>query len=135
MQRTRKSRQREEILAFLQSTDTHPTAQQIYERLLPHFPSLSLGTVYRNLAILEKQGLVQRLRYGSTFDRYDAATHRHYHFICRRCETVYDLDLEIDPAVAEKADEISGHRVESHSIDFYGICRRCIEEEKVAAAS
>ncbi|MDZ7797730.1 MAG: transcriptional repressor [Candidatus Marinimicrobia bacterium] len=53
----RKSKQRQRILAVLNSTRSHPTAAWLYDRLKPEFPSLSLGTVYRNLRILEEQEL------------------------------------------------------------------------------
>ncbi|MDZ7821056.1 MAG: transcriptional repressor [Candidatus Marinimicrobia bacterium] len=88
----RKSRQRERILELLRSTHSHPTATWIYDRLKPEFPSLSMGTVYRNLSILEAQERIVRLSSGSTFDRYDASTHPHAHFRCVKCGNVYDVE-------------------------------------------
>ena len=52
------SRQRETILKVLCSTTSHPTAAWIYERVREEIPKVSLGTVYRNLALLEEDGLV-----------------------------------------------------------------------------
>ena len=137
MQKTRRSRQREEILGFLRSTDSHPTAQQIYEAILKDFPSLSLGTVYRNLGILEDQGHIRKLQYGSTFDRYDADTGSHYHFICKRCGGVYDIELDTKLGLEELASRKSGHRhlIEEHSVDFYGICQHCLEKGRRREAS
>jgi Fur family peroxide stress response transcriptional regulator len=43
------------------------------------FPSLSMGNVYRNLNILIEQGLIGRIDFGSTFDRFDANIDPHYH--------------------------------------------------------
>ena len=47
----KKSRKRDAILACVCSTDTHPTAEWVYTQLKPDIPDLSLGTVYRNLAM------------------------------------------------------------------------------------
>jgi Fur family peroxide stress response transcriptional regulator len=127
MMEYRRSKQREAIHRFLRANDSHPTAQHIYEELRKEFPSLSLGTVYRNLNILEEQGKVRKLQYGSTFDRFDADTDEHYHFICRRCGRVYDLELEPQDHLERRAAEIGGHRVDDHAIDFYGTCRLCRE--------
>ncbi len=135
MRRVRKSKQRDRILEYLRGTGVHPTAQKIYEDILPEFPSLSLGTVYRNLAILEEQGQVRKLQYGSTFDRYDAETDSHYHFICKRCGGIYDLPvdekLDIERIVARSVE----HRIEDHEVDFYGICSRCLARETDKAES
>ena len=45
------SKKREAILAYLRSTDAHPTAECVYRQLKPSFPDLSLGTVYRNFPV------------------------------------------------------------------------------------
>ena len=45
------SKKRAAILACLQNTKTHPTAEWIYQQLKPQIPDLSLGTVYRNLSL------------------------------------------------------------------------------------
>ena len=56
------SRQREAILEVLRSTDTHPTASWIYERVREKIPNISLGTVYRNLTVLSENGALHWLR-------------------------------------------------------------------------
>ena len=55
----RYSEKREAILRLLQSTQSHPTADWIYQSLKPTHPDLSLGTVYRNLAFFQEQGTVR----------------------------------------------------------------------------
>jgi Fur family transcriptional regulator, peroxide stress response regulator len=124
----RASRQRNALYEFLCSTKAHPTAQEIYEVMRPDFPNLSFGTVYRNLGILEDQGLVRRLGRGSTFDRFDAAVQAHYHFVCDRCLRIYDLPLPVDSALEAKVEELTGHSVREHELDFHGICASCKEK-------
>ncbi len=121
----RNSRQRNALYDYLVSTDLHPTAQEIYEALRPDFPQLSFGTVYRNLGILEEQRLVRRLGRGSTFDRFDATVKSHYHFVCDRCERIYDLPIPVDNALEKKVEESTGHTVREHELDFHGICQSC----------
>jgi Fe2+ or Zn2+ uptake regulation protein len=59
-------------MEVLRTTKSHPTARWVFDRVRREFPNLSLGTVYRNLGILAKQGLVNRLDFGSNQDRFEA---------------------------------------------------------------
>ncbi len=121
----RYSRQRERLLAILRSTESHPTATWLYERLKPEFPSLSLGTVYRNLAILVDQDLVQKIDAGSTFDRFEAKTTPHYHLICRQCGKIVDFEERFFPEIDEKIRRTTDFDIEGHRIDFFGTCSAC----------
>jgi Fur family peroxide stress response transcriptional regulator len=116
---------RERILDLLKGTGSHPTANWLYGKLRREFPDLSLGTVYRNLGILVEQGQVNRIDYGSTFDRFDAKTLPHYHFICETCGSVTDLDIPVDPSLNALVDGKTGMKVTRHEIEFYGVCARC----------
>ena len=51
------SKKRAAIYDCLCGTKTHPSADWIYQQLLPEFPDLSLATVYRNLAQLKEAGI------------------------------------------------------------------------------
>jgi len=130
LKRYKRSKQRDRILGLLRETDTHPTADWIYNHLKKEYPKLSLGNVYRNLNILVEQGLIRELNFGSTFDRYDANTEEHYHFICQKCGRIYDLNLPYDTETNRRVEEITGGKVRFHRTEFYGICKNCLEEEK-----
>lgn len=121
----RKSKQRDEILRVLKSSDIHPTANWIYDQLKGKNPSLSLGTVYRNLGILVEQGLVDKLDFGSTFDRYEAAKKDHYHFVCEICGNVIDLDMPIKTELNTEVEDLVGFQTRNHRIEFFGICKKC----------
>ena len=121
----RSSRQRERLLALLRSTDIHPTASWLYDRLKAEFPSLSFGTVYRNLAILIEQGLVRKIDSGSTFDRFEAKTAPHYHLICNKCGKIIDFEERVFPEINYIISNSANFDIESHRIDFFGTCADC----------
>ena len=50
------SKKRAAILEALRATDEHPSAEMLYAGLKGRFPDLSLGTVYRNLAMFVADG-------------------------------------------------------------------------------
>ena len=124
----KRSKQRERIYALLQKTSIHPTASWIYDQLKSEFPDLSMGTVYRNLNILVEQGLIRKIDFGSTFDRYDANTAPHYHFICERCGSITDLAMPIDTTLNEKVESTTSFKAKRHRIEFYGFCDRCFDK-------
>ncbi|MBD3418906.1 MAG: transcriptional repressor [Chitinivibrionales bacterium] len=121
----RKSRQRERILQLLKSTDAHPTADWIYKKLKKEMPSLSLGTVYRNLRVLVELGSVKKLPLGNTYDRYEAKIDPHYHLVCEQCGVVQDFMMPQYAALNKKAEKFSTFCIRSHRIEFYGLCERC----------
>ncbi len=126
----RNTKQRKHMLSLLSSTKSHPNAFWLFEKMKQDFPNLSLSTVYRNLGVLESQGLVQRLACGNEFDRYDANTDMHSHFFCRKCEKLYDIETNnIEEFVLDSAKN-SEHQLEGCSVTFHGICNKCKNQNK-----
>ena len=121
----RKSRQRERILDILRGTKSHPTADTIYLEMKDEFPDLSLGNVYRNLNILVDTGRIQRLDFGSTFNRFDGNCETHSHFICEKCSAVSDLEISENFNPEDFIKNSSGKKVKSFTLEFFGICEKC----------
>ena len=69
---TKKSKQRDAIIKFLMTRKDHPTADMVYMNIKEEFPKISLGTVYRNLALLSERGEILKLSYEGGADHYDA---------------------------------------------------------------
>jgi Fur family peroxide stress response transcriptional regulator len=92
-------------------------------------PSLSLGNVYRNIAILLEEGHIQGGEFGSGIARYDAVTASHYHFVCEGCGTVSDFAMPTRDEITAAARRFSPHRIAGHTIRFYGICADCVAGE------
>ncbi|MFP4415979.1 MAG: Fur family transcriptional regulator [Chitinivibrionales bacterium] len=128
MQR-RKSQQREKILRILRETTIHPTADWIYQRLKNIIPGLSLGTVYRNLKVLEEDGQIQKLPCGSTHDRYDGDVSPHYHIRCESCGRVDDIPMSLASELNQSAEKVSSYAVFGHRIEFFGLCKCCQKTE------
>ncbi|AEE92318.1 Peroxide-responsive repressor PerR [Tepidanaerobacter acetatoxydans Re1] len=127
----RKTKQRDLILKTLKNTDTHPTADWIYEQVKKEMPNISLGTVYRNLGMLKDLGEIIELNCGNKYSRFDGNPENHYHFVCTECEKVIDIkgcpvDKELDLCVARENDvEVFFHRTE-----FYGLCPDCKKKKE-----
>ena len=55
------SRQREEVIKFIKSSYSHPTAEEIYERVKDNKSTSSRGTVYRNLKNLVQKNKILKI--------------------------------------------------------------------------
>jgi Fur family peroxide stress response transcriptional regulator len=126
----RKSRQRDRILKLLQETNSHPAADWVYSKLKKEIPGLSLGTVYRNLKILMEQGLVQKLPFGSSFDRFEANSAEHYHLVCEKCGLIKDFHMPQYADINQKAEKRCSFKISRHRIEFFGLCKNCQKEIK-----
>ena len=126
MAKTRMTKQRKTILEVLKNTNSHPTADWIYEKVKQEIPNISLGTVYRNLNLLAEKDKITVINYANDQSHYDGNTKNHYHFRCNKCGKVYDLEVklfekEIDAIVSNNTD----FEVDSHRLEFYGLCPDC----------
>jgi Fur family transcriptional regulator, peroxide stress response regulator len=122
--------QRLAVCRMLSTTDEHPTAQEIYEILRPHFPSLSLATIYNTLEVLTEVGAVNAL--GSVGDdsvHFDADTSPHVNLACLACHRVIDYLSEHIHQVEGEVQSGSGYRVLGARVLYYGICPECQKNE------
>lgn len=126
MEAAKQFRKRNAILACLQGTTSHPSAEMVYEMLQKEHPDISLATVYRNLARFKSQGLVCSVATVRGVERFDAMTHPHVHFICSSCDAVIDLpQMEIPESLSVEAEATSGCRVQDCRLTFTGLCGKC----------
>lgn len=124
--KTKYSRQREAILKLLKDRIDHPTADTLYEDVRKVIPNISLGTVYRNLAMLSKNGDILKISMADGSDRFDGNVMPHYHFTCNKCGAVSDIHMpqaeELNKNAACYADGV----IENHFIMFNGCCNACM---------
>lgn len=127
------SKQRECIKEFLVTRYDHPTAETVYLNVREEFPSISLGTVYRNLALLAEIGEIQKLSTGIGPDRFDGNPNPHYHFICNCCGNVMDLDVSGLEHINILAGQNFDGEIEGHLTYFYGKCPSCKEKSNISS--
>jgi len=120
----RHSHQRDMIYNYLLSTKEHPSAEMIYEALKADEPTLSLGTVYRNLKLLEDLGKVRKVTSLNNVERYDAFCNDHVHFVCNECGAVMDLE-GFDDDIIKKYYKDSEYQIEWTKIILGGTCQIC----------
>lgn len=121
----RVTHQRMEIYRELASTEDHPDAEIIYQRVHGRIPAMSRDTVYRTLTFLEKVGLARRAEVRSGPARFDANVDRHHHFVCTSCGLIRDVYSEYfdNLPVPDSLDDIG--RVLCGQVQLQGLCLEC----------
>jgi Fe2+ or Zn2+ uptake regulation protein len=117
--------QRRAILELLANDNSHPTSEQVYQRLLSTMPELSRATVYNTLRELNDLGELKRVhspREGG--QRYDTNHELHHHLYCVHCHTLTDLDHDFE-GLDLSPEERAGYQILSREVTFHGICPDC----------
>ncbi len=127
----RMTTQRKLILEKLKSVKTHPTAEELYLMVKDKLPKISLGTVYRNLEVLARQGLVIKLGEHGEAARFDADLKDHYHIRCTVCGEIEDLWVEPPVANEDEIKNVSKFDLQGFKLEYFGVCPECrLEQEK-----
>ena len=116
----RLTNQKKAILDYLKSVKTHPTAEEIYQKVKKKLPRISRGTVYRILNNLKKKNQIQEII--TEVSHFDADISSHTHFICQECGKIIDL---FDKMPNLKNKKIKVGKIKNYQIIFYGVCKKC----------
>jgi len=121
----KRSKEKQAILQFLKSTDSHPTADAVFNEMRKEISNISLGTVYRNLRRLTGEGEITELDIAGGLSRFDGNTRPHYHFRCVKCCRIFDLDEAVNTSFNQRIADKTGFKVLNHILEFRGLCHEC----------
>ncbi|MEG0546594.1 MAG: transcriptional repressor [Oscillospiraceae bacterium] len=127
MEQLRKSKQRDAILNNLKNRYDHPTAMELFLSVRNEIPSLSLGTLYRNLSQLCENGTIISLSSGGE-EHFDANVNQHYHLKCNSCGRYYDLPSPPIEALAKACSADFMGKITGYTLIFYGTCEECFSQ-------
>lgn len=114
------------VYRALTGTREHPSAETVWRWVRQEAPSISLDTVYRTLAALERRGLAARVPDGGEQGRFDGDIRPHHHLVCLSCGRIEDFVMtgvglaDLPPTVSQWG------RARDAQIVVRGICRACL---------
>lgn len=103
----------------------HATADEVYEYIVIKHPTVSRGTVYRNLRLLSGMKEIRKVEIPGGADRYDHQCHDHYHARCVQCGRVSDVEMDFFEDLEQHIRDTQGFSFQSHDIVFKGVCPKC----------
>ncbi|WP_170840018.1 Fur family transcriptional regulator [Lihuaxuella thermophila] len=104
---------------------SHPTADRIYTMMTEKFPHISLATVYSTLKKLKEIGVVRELSSGDKSSHFELAETDHWHFNCKVCGEIYDLEPNDAEALVAVGMNNGAFHLDSYRVEFYGVCAKC----------
>jgi Fur family peroxide stress response transcriptional regulator len=126
--------QRIAVIRELADDPTHPTAQELFERLRPQLPTMSFATVYNTLAALAEQGLCAARALATEGERgpvrFDPNVMPHDHAVCDACGLV--LDVMLDDRSTRRANPLEGFAVRAVEKIYRGLCAKCADRSRQA---
>ncbi|GAB6113114.1 Fur family transcriptional regulator [Desulfomicrobium salsuginis] len=118
--------QRLEILRILSESVGHPSVEDIHAKVRAKFPTTSLATTYKTVALLKDLDEVLELGFADGSNRYDGnKPYPHPHVICTVCRKIMDPDLSMLRDMTEEVVRETGFRITTHRLDFFGLCPDC----------
>ena len=118
--------QRKLVASIIDQVKEHADADEIYRRARKTDPRISLSTVYRTLALLKSEGLVQDHRFDQEHAHFEPAVDkRHQHIICRECGAVAEFDLFLDDIQRSELESETGFVYVAAQIEAVGVCPEC----------
>ena len=121
----RLTHQRLEILRELSADTGHPSAEDIYTRVVKRIPTISLDTVYRTIATFEESGVVSRVQVLDDRGRFDSNMSVHHHMVCTRCKKIEDFYWPAFDNMDVPGDLGSWGEVASKHVELRGLCKDC----------
>jgi Fur family transcriptional regulator, peroxide stress response regulator len=127
--------QRQVIYEAVLDSRKHPTPEYIYEQVRGRIPSISLGTVYKNVKTFLDTGLLKQvsLHHGSL--RLEANMVPHHHLVCSRCKAIFDLDDDQVAPVQLRGALPKGFEARRFTVEILGVCASCGASRNAAVAA
>jgi Fur family peroxide stress response transcriptional regulator len=122
----RLTRYRKVVLELLRSTETHPTAAEIYRLVRRRCPGVAYATIYNSLNWLAQNDFIRRVDFVQEAARYDPIVERHDHLVCDRCGALKDVWLTLPARLLGRAARGQGFRIERHRTEVFGLCGECV---------
>ena len=117
--------QRLAICKYLLGRDDHPSAEQIYQTLKIDYPTISLGTIYKTLHLMQDLSLIQELGFKDGSIRYEPNMELHINLVCRSCVKIHDYKPENIEIFWKKIISNLEFKPEGQRIDIYYQCEEC----------
>lgn len=131
-QNLRLTDQRRLIVKTFSRKKGHISAEDLYRHIHKNTPSIGFATVYRTLKLLADAGLASGKNFGDGFVRFECcpgSTEHHDHLICTNCGNIVEFVNSHIEELQETVAQEHGFLIKDHSLDIYGICSDCADNE------
>ena len=120
------------VLEVIQRKDEHLNPNEILAQAQALHPQTGRATVYRTLELLTHLGIVRPIYIGDSGPTYIRAEGGHHHLVCSQCGQIFDFEQCIADSMERELETRFGFRIQSHLLEFYGLCAGCRASAPIA---
>ena len=118
------------LLLDLLGQGEHLDADELYRRAEKKEPRLSMSTVYRNLQLFLKLGLVEEHHFDRARTCYEAKTKvEHHHLMCLGCGKIIDFEYPLSQEMKENLEAKNGFHITGTKVLLVGYCADCFKQK------
>lgn len=117
--------QRKLLLEILFETDVHLSAEEIFEKVKVSQPSVSFGTIYRNLSLLAEINIVNQLNFRDGRTRFELSLDHHHHLVCLGCGNAIDVHECAFGKTLQDTALANDFLIKDHNLEVFGYCKGC----------
>lgn len=118
-------KRQETVDFFVQNKDKYMSAKEVYEHVKATYPNISYDTIYRTLATLLENNVIEHMEFSDDAAKYRLMCHEHHHhhLVCIGCGATFPID---DCPMNGLNDTIRDFKVINHRFEVYGYCPKCL---------
>ena len=117
--------QRIAIYKELLNSESHPSADEVFQTLRGDFSNISYDTVNRTLLSLAEIGLIDVVKSPGGARRFDPNPDSHHHLHCVKCGKIIDFYSEVCDKLKIPEEIQKQFTVLSKRVVLNGICKEC----------
>ncbi len=122
------SKRQEQILEILKSCDDELSGQELHRELIIGEKEMGLTTVYRNLQVLMKTGLIRSRHLPTGEVLYTPVERDIHHLTCVQCGETSKIDGCPVKDIHEPKQVNKKFQLLFHTLEFFGLCQKCYQK-------
>jgi Fur family transcriptional regulator, ferric uptake regulator len=103
----------------------HVSADAVYQQVRKVHPSITRATVYRTLAVLRDEGLINGTDLGQGIVQFEVRGDEHHHLICQRCGAIQEIGSSAFQQLRDSLKKQHGFAARIEHFAVFGVCRAC----------
>ena len=108
----------------------HLSVDEIYEKVVMGYPSLSLATVYKNIILMVEKGVLAEVPIIGRKSKYEIVKEDHIHLVCTECGEVIDHDCtQMAEQMYQQLSQESAFALNRRQVNLYGVCSHCQQKQ------
>ena len=122
------SKRQEHILEILKNCDDELSGQELHRELIIVEKEMGLTTVYRNLQVLMKTGLIRSRHLPTGEVLYTPVERDIHHLTCVQCGETSKIDGCPVKDIHEPKQVNKKFQLLFHTLEFFGLCQNCYQK-------